>query len=58
MNDDEEQSEVIGLTRTIFNLIPNIRNQRRPFARFNDTLDKETDLDEIANPCGKQRGGR
>ena len=57
-NDDKEHGGGISPDRPTFNLIPNIRNQRRPVAGFNDTSDEEDDLGEYANLCGRQRGGR
>ena len=57
-NDDEEHGGGIGSARSTFNLIPNIRNQRRSTKGFDDTSDEEADLGEYANPHDKQRGGR
>ena len=44
MNDNEEQGGGIGPAIPIFNLIPNIRNQKRSIVGFNDTSDEEADL--------------
>ena len=52
-NDDEEQGGGIDPTRPNFNTIPNIQNQIRPIAGFDDTSDKEADLGEFANPRGR-----
>ena len=56
--DDEEHGGGIGPASPTFNLIPNIRNQRRPTTRFDDNSNEEADLGEYANPHGIQRGGR
>ena len=57
-NDDEKQGGGIGSAKLNFNHIPNIRNQRRPTAEFDDTSDEETDFGQFANSRGRQRGGR
>ena len=48
----------IGPTRPTFDPIPNIQNQRRPVAGFDDTSSEEADLGEYANSHGRQRDGR
>ena len=57
-NDDEEHGRGICPARPTFNTIPNIRNQRMPIARFDDTSDEKANFGEYANPRGRQRGGR
>ena len=57
-NNDEEQGEGVGSARPIINPIPNLQNQRRPAAGFDDTSYEEADFSEIALPHGRQRDGR
>ena len=57
-NNDEEQGGGVGPARPIVNPIPNLQNQRRLAAGFDDTSDEEADFGEIALPHGRQRGGR
>ena len=57
-NNDEQQGGGVGPARPIVNLIPNLQNQRRPAAGFDDTSDEKADFGEIALPHGRQRGRR
>ena len=57
-NNNEKQGRGVGPARPIVNPIPNLQNQKRSAAGFDDTSDEEADFGEIALPYGRQRGGR
>ena len=50
--------EELAPTRSTFNHIPKIQNQRGSIIGFDDTSNEDVDFAKFANPRGRQRKGR